>query len=1448
MASYTAPPNSNNSNGAKINPLAPVAYKPSSSYVPSAPKTDRTKSIRQPGPNSTTLSNHHATNNNSLSATDDHGLVTSQSSNGSTLYPLPPIQHQHPSPLQQQEYQPQSTFQPSPLQNQYQPQAYTPNSGRRSADQHSSTGSSGSSLSSRDSVSYRTPAQHHQQQLHHQPSISSSSGYNKLPQVNEEENESRKSFQPVYRNDQNMSNNDLQNDVSSLNISSPPRQRQHPDHPVLSHLQQHQSPAGYTQNGGQHYQPYQSHEHLPQLQQPQYPFADSHGYSQQSPSASTASQLYRTSTGSSTIHTAWSQPSSPGFPPSPYTAHRSALHEQGEGDGQDSPLSESARLLIDFNAGILSTIAVAFRQKMLQNESKRLESANYGLEFPVTFTGKEAVDVIVELTKLDDRRHALAIARSMEQQLLFFGGGINQVLFDSNNDQYFFSEATLTFIPGRTEFPSAPVGVFPYTTPCYSYNCQPGGSPCYSYLCPNRQNISQVLGRHNSDLSAFGSQEKVWANSVPPSVVASASKKERNRQEAIFEVIQTEHNYVRDLELLEEIFITPLRASDIVDPDRLEELIEDVFMNFKELLALNKRLLAELRVRQEEQPLVESIGDILLAHVAGFEQSYTSYISRIVISEFMYKREEARNPKFAQFLKDCTRHPEARRLGLRHFIGQPYQRIPRYPLLLNEIIKRTDDGVSDRETVLEVIRVCTELGKRVDACIAEGNRHVRMLTVQDKIYFKSGEVPQDLKLSEKSRKLHFECLVRRRSNFDVQVIELRIFLFDHILLMTKEKRDKMSDKDGHVYQVSKNVGIPIPLELMHIWADDGKPMSMLNGREPTPGRKLNNSTKSTGSGHRQSIVGGHQHETAYRLGFQETKFSAPVTIEHHGRRVYTLYMTPADRDQFMEKIEIAQTLRKEAVSGSHLFKTSVITHMNAAPPIPSANLVHNPLDGRKVTCSATYLNVLDGKRRVVIGTEDGVFVGMEDDPYSFRLALAELHVGQVSVLEAYHILLVLTGKVLKAFNLSCLDPNTEKSLQIGQQLGKSVQFFSAGTCVGKTLVITMKKKNAGESHFSAYEPVENAVLGHHPRGFSLSFGKSNKSEWFKLYKRFYVGTDSSQLLMLAKMVCVVCQKGFEVLMLENLNNTQVFPLRTDPNFAFLDQRPNSVPVSMFRVNSDDFLMCYTDFAFLMTKKGELAKKELIEWEGRPESFALAYPYIIAIEAGLIEIRHIETGALEQLILGNNIRRLYSTVDHNGNAVIQLLMSDPNNAEVRQIVKLRQCHPGAKSDNGYLNPKDSLNSRNGKVTPVACDQRPKSQIYQQSSAVSTSSSHLMSSALQPVLSTNGSGPAVLASHAHPSQYDQHQPSQYHQQWQQQQPVFQGLSSAPPPPIPQRPSPRLTHQQIYPAYPVHPYAPSKQAYPQVQIPLEGDENGNHQQYQQQQQFQGQHATSWSSGGYP
>ncbi|KAF9584856.1 RHO1 GDP-GTP exchange protein 2, partial [Lunasporangiospora selenospora] len=479
-------------------------------------------------------------------------------------------------------------------------------------------------------------------------------------------------------------------------------------------------------------------------------------------------------------------------------------------------------------------------------------------------------------------------------------------------------------------------------------------------------------------------------------------------------------------------------------------------------------------------------------------------------------------------------------------------------------------------------------------------------------------------------------------------------------------------------------------------------------------------------------------------------------------------------------------------------------------------------------------------------------------------------------------------KVLKVFNLSCLDPNSDKSLQIGHQLGKSVQYFTAGVCSGKTLVITMKKKNAGESHFSAYEPVENA--GQHRGTFSLSFGKSNKSDWFKLYREFYVGSDSSQLLMLAKMVCVVCPKGFEILMLDHLGSTQVFPSRKEPDFAFLDARPGSEPISMFKLNSGEFLMCYSDFAFKMTKKGELAKKELIEWEGKPQSFALAYPYILAFEDDFVEVRHVETGALEQLILGDNIRRLHSNQDANGNAVIQLFMSDPVNPEVRHVVKLIPSPPPAKAafdtlDRHPDNPYGPSGNQNQ---------------YQIQMQAKRASAHLMSAPLAPVLSTGISSPAVLTSHTQFTNGHEHyqqsatftqnqvyQTQHQHQQYQYNHSsntnlshgVVQQSPSAGP-----RPSPRAYPQSVYsgqeqpPPQSPHPYSASFQPYPTVhdqgfiahpngsnlslnqtqsqqQQQQQQQQHHHHhqqqqqyQQQQQQQQHEGQFSAPWGTGAFP
>ncbi|KAG6852427.1 hypothetical protein H0H87_009968, partial [Tephrocybe sp. NHM501043] len=66
------------------------------------------------------------------------------------------------------------------------------------------------------------------------------------------------------------------------------------------------------------------------------------------------------------------------------------------------------------------------------------------------------------------------------------------------------------------------------------------------------------------------------------------------------------------------------------------------------------------------------------------------------------------------------------------------------------------------------------------------------------------------------------------------------------------------------------------------------------------------------------------------------------------------------------------------------------------------------------------------------------------------------------------------------------------------------------------------------------------------------------------------------------------------------------------------------------------------FAFYVNKNGRQSRKDfMVHWEGNPTGFALHEPYVLAFEPSFVEVRHIETGQLAQVIQGANLRLLFA---------------------------------------------------------------------------------------------------------------------------------------------------------------------------------------------------------------
>jgi len=74
-----------------------------------------------------------------------------------------------------------------------------------------------------------------------------------------------------------------------------------------------------------------------------------------------------------------------------------------------------------------------------------------------------------------------------------------------------------------------------------------------------------------------------------------------------------------------------------------------------------------------------------------------------LVAELMVK-----NSRFSAFVKDLDRKPEARGLSFNAFLLTPVQRIPRYKLLLEDLIKRTSQDHPDHPNLKTALALIDE--------------------------------------------------------------------------------------------------------------------------------------------------------------------------------------------------------------------------------------------------------------------------------------------------------------------------------------------------------------------------------------------------------------------------------------------------------------------------------------------------------------------------------------------------------------------------------------------------------------------------------------------------------------------------------------------------------------------------------------------------------------------
>ncbi|KAB8446204.1 hypothetical protein FH972_025186 [Carpinus fangiana] len=494
---------------------------------------------------------------------------------------------------------------------------------------------------------------------------------------------------------------------------------------------------------------------------------------------------------------------------------------------------------------LLSRVADIFRERLPLSDREK-----DGLLYKAAFTGTEAVDMIAYIMQTTDRNLALLLGRSLDAQKFFHDVTYDHRLRDSGHEVYQFRETLL-------DENSDVNGVFTLTTECYSPTCTPDRL-CYSIACPKRVDQQKRLNmkpqaglkREDSRTSLHEDQtdeQKLWINTVPKEVSDSVSDREKKRQEVISEICYTERDFVKDLEYLQDFWVKPLRAIQSPKPSpipehRREKFVRTVFANCAEIYSVNKRLADSLTRRQQENPVVHNVGDILLNFIPHFNP-FITYGANQLNGKYEFEREKQSNPAFGRFADETERLKESRKLELNGYLTKPTTRLARYPLLLENIHKYTADDNPDKEDIPKAIKGIRNVLSQVNVESGKSENRFTLMQLSQQLVYRPGE-HVDLQLTEENRKLIMKVILKKSPTDSTG--DITAYLFDHAILFV---RPKIVNKREEL-KVFKR---PIPLGLLMISQMEEVNPRMGLAKRPSsgliPGARSNTSTTRQEQGH-----------------------------------------------------------------------------------------------------------------------------------------------------------------------------------------------------------------------------------------------------------------------------------------------------------------------------------------------------------------------------------------------------------------------------------------------------------------------------------------------------------------------------------------------------------------------------------------------------------------------
>ncbi|XP_053209172.1 rho guanine nucleotide exchange factor 5-like [Panonychus citri] len=221
------------------------------------------------------------------------------------------------------------------------------------------------------------------------------------------------------------------------------------------------------------------------------------------------------------------------------------------------------------------------------------------------------------------------------------------------------------------------------------------------------------------------------------------SPTQRQLQEALFEVITSEASYLRSLDILVNHFANNLTLSNptFLDPRRKA----DLFSNIHVIRDISYNLMNILEIRWKQNIILSDVCDILVDYAYNHFAPYITYC-RFKRRQESTLRELQLSSKFNQLIRQLESDPICQGLTLHSFLLLPVQRVTRYPLLVEAILRRLSPETIQYRSCKRTLIATDQL---VKDCNTAANQYDKYLDLMSKLKFSSSStIMKGLSLNE----------------------------------------------------------------------------------------------------------------------------------------------------------------------------------------------------------------------------------------------------------------------------------------------------------------------------------------------------------------------------------------------------------------------------------------------------------------------------------------------------------------------------------------------------------------------------------------------------------------------------------------------------------------------------------------------------------------------------